>query len=75
MTTEEPKKSPTNFANLSPVKRAEIARRGGTEAHRLGKAHKFTSEEARAAWKKGFDTRMRNKAARDAEAAAKVEQQ
>jgi hypothetical protein len=31
----------------------EIARRGGKAAHRAGRAHEFTSEEARIAGRKG----------------------
>jgi general stress protein YciG len=31
----------------------EVARRGGVAAHRLGTAHRFSSEEARIAGRKG----------------------
>jgi general stress protein YciG len=31
----------------------ELARRGGVAAHRAGKAHEFTSDEARVAGRKG----------------------
>ena len=41
------------FAAMDPEKQREIARRGGEAAHRLGKAHEFTDEEARAAGSKG----------------------
>ena len=34
-------------------KQKEIARKGGMAAHRKGTAHEFTSEEARAAGRKG----------------------
>jgi uncharacterized protein len=41
------------FAALDPDTLREISRKGGVAAHRLGKGHKFTSEEARAAGRKG----------------------
>jgi uncharacterized protein len=41
------------FAAMAPEKQREIARLGGQTSHRLGKAHRFTSEEAREAGKKG----------------------
>ena len=41
------------LAAMDPEKAREIQRLGGQTAHRLGKAHKFTSEEAREAGKKG----------------------
>ena len=37
------------FAAMSPERRAEIASKGGKAAHAQGKAHEFTTEEARAA--------------------------
>jgi len=44
---EAPPKPPRGFAALSPTHRARLAARGGAAAvHR----HRFTSEEARAAW-------------------------
>lgn len=46
-------KKPQGFAVLSPERRAEISRKGGKAAHAMGKAHKFTSEEAKAAGHKG----------------------
>ena len=47
------RKGKQGFAGMLPEKRREIARRGGQIAHRLGKAHTFTAEEAREAGKKG----------------------
>jgi general stress protein YciG len=44
---------PRGFASLTPERRKEIASRAGKRAHELGKAHKFTSDEARAAGQKG----------------------
>jgi uncharacterized protein len=41
------------FAAMDPERRREVARRGGQATHRLGKAHQFTPEQARAAGKKG----------------------
>jgi general stress protein YciG len=48
------------FAALDPEKQKEIARLGGKAAHAQGKAHEFTSEEARAAGKKGGEVVSRN---------------
>ena len=41
------------LAAMSPEKRREIASKGGRAAHALGTAHKWTSEEAQAAGRKG----------------------
>lgn len=41
------------FAAMSPEKQKEIAGKGGRAAHEKGTAHKFTTEEARAAGRKG----------------------
>lgn len=46
MTDERKKKG---FALLTEEQRKELGRRGGRKAHANGKAHVFTSEEARAA--------------------------
>lgn len=46
------KKSLRGFASMDPQKQREIASRGGRTAHENGSAHKFTSEEAKAAGKK-----------------------
>ncbi|HEY8048470.1 MAG TPA: KGG domain-containing protein [Ramlibacter sp.] len=40
------------FAAMSPEKKKEIASLGGRAAHACGRAHQFSSEEARAAGKK-----------------------
>lgn len=48
----EPKKQKRGFALMDPLRHREIAQRGGFRAHETGMAHKFTSEEARAAAKK-----------------------
>lgn len=49
---EEGKKK-KGFAAMDPAKVSEIASRGGKAAHAAGTAHQFSSEEARAAGKKG----------------------
>ena len=41
------------FARMDPQKQREIASKGGQAAHASGNAHQFTSEEARAAGRKG----------------------
>jgi len=41
------------FASMASEKQREIARKGGRAAHEKGKAHEFTSEEARQAGRKG----------------------
>ena len=41
------------FASMSLEKRRMIAGMGGTAAHKLGKAHRWTKEEAKIAGKKG----------------------
>ncbi len=44
---------PRGFAALDAAARSAISRKGGQAAHLAGTAHKFTSDEARAAGKKG----------------------
>lgn len=41
------------FASMDPAKQREIASKGGRAAHQQGTAHEFSSEEARAAGRKG----------------------
>lgn len=41
------------FGSMDKDKHREIASKGGIAAHEAGTAHEFTSEEARAAGKKG----------------------
>ena len=48
-----PTKKQRGFAALPAEKVRELARLGGTAAHRAGTAHQFTTEEARAAGRKG----------------------
>jgi general stress protein YciG len=47
------KKSRRGFAAMDPKLVSEIASKGGKAAHAAGTAHEFTSEEARAAGRKG----------------------
>ncbi|OGF82413.1 general stress protein [Candidatus Giovannonibacteria bacterium RIFCSPLOWO2_01_FULL_46_13] len=41
------------FASMDEERRREIASKGGRAAHESGRAHEFSSEEAREAGKKG----------------------
>lgn len=41
------------FAGMAPERRAELASRGGTKSQALGTAHRWTSDEARAAGRAG----------------------
>lgn len=45
---------------MKPEKQRQIASKGGRAAHRSGRAHEFTSEEAREAGRKGGKARSRN---------------
>ncbi len=44
---------PRGFAALDAAARSALSRKGGQAAHRAGTAHKFTTDEAREAGKKG----------------------
>lgn len=44
---------PRGFAAMDPAVHKEICRKGGVAAHQLGKAHEFSSDEAREAGRKG----------------------
>jgi general stress protein YciG len=53
-TTEKTKrKSRRGFAGMDRAQVRALASRGGKAAHEQGTAHEFTSEEARAAGRKG----------------------
>jgi uncharacterized protein len=56
------KKQRKGFAVMSASERSRIARLGGLTAHRMGRAHEFTSEEARKAAKKSAKARRAKKA-------------
>lgn len=44
---------PKGFAAMTPQRRIEVARMGGTRAQQLGTAHRFTAETAKAAGQQG----------------------
>src|SRR5947207_3106050 len=46
-------KEDRGFASMDRNKQREIASKGGRAAHQKGKAHEWTSDEARAAGRKG----------------------
>jgi len=54
-------KEKRGFASMDRQKQREIASKGGRAAHAIGTAHEFTSEEARAAGRKGGETVSRNR--------------
>lgn len=49
----EQRKERRGFASMSPEKQREIASKGGRAAHAKGTAHEWSSDEARAAGRKG----------------------
>jgi general stress protein YciG len=49
------------FASMDPQRQREIASEGGRAAHLKGTAHEFTSEEARAAGRKGATARWQKR--------------
>lgn len=50
---------------MSAEQRRELSRRGGRAAQAAGTAHRFTSEEARAAGSKGGRAKAKNKRERE----------
>jgi hypothetical protein len=52
-TQRKEKMKKRGFATLDKARLVEIARKGGQMAHEKGKAHQWTTEEAREAGKKG----------------------
>ena len=46
-------KKPRGFAAMSPEKAREVRRKGGKRIHELGRAHEYTSAEAKEAGRKG----------------------
>ena len=50
------------FASMDAAKQKSIASRGGRAAHEQGTAHEFSSEEARAAGRKGGEAVSANRA-------------
>ncbi|WP_139925118.1 KGG domain-containing protein [Hymenobacter sp. DG01] len=54
-------KRPRGFAAMDPATQRRIASEGGKASHESGRGHRFTSEEARAAGRKGGQaSRSRN---------------
>ena len=53
MITEKYQGKPRGFASMSAEKRREVAAKGGRAAHALGRAHKWTHQEAVLAGRKG----------------------
>ncbi|WP_081910820.1 KGG domain-containing protein [Hymenobacter sp. APR13] len=51
--TEPKTKRPRGFASMDPEMQRRIASEGGKASHLSGRGHRFTSEEARAAGRKG----------------------
>ena len=49
------------FAAMDPEEVSRIASMGGRAAHRNGRAHEFSSDEARAAGRLGGKSRSRNR--------------
>jgi general stress protein YciG len=54
--SKDPPKRGRGFAGMDPAKQREIASKGGRAAHRDGHAHEFTTDEARAAGRRGGQT-------------------
>jgi general stress protein YciG len=50
---EKERRMKRGFAKMDPEMRQSIARQGGISAHKMGRAHRFTPESARAAGSKG----------------------
>lgn len=48
------------FASMNPAKQRKIASKGGVMAHLKGTAHKWTSDEAREAGRKGGRSRRKS---------------
>ncbi len=53
---------PRGFAAMDRKKVSQIASKGGKAAHRAGTAHEFTSDEARAAGRRGGASHGKRKA-------------
>ncbi len=49
------------FATMTPEKQREIASMGGKAAHAVGRAHEFTTDEARSAGRKGGEAVSKNR--------------
>lgn len=51
--TGKPKRRGRGFQGMSPERRRAVAQMGGRRAHELGTAHKWSSDEASEAGRKG----------------------
>ena len=71
---QKDRRKPRGFAAMGPEFQREIAAQGGRAAHRLGKAHRFTSQEARAAATKRHAARQAQLAASSETPAPTTEQ-
>ncbi len=60
--SEAHKTAQRGFASMDPARQREIARRGGKAAHESGHAHRFSSDEAREAGRKGGRSISQNRA-------------
>jgi general stress protein YciG len=58
---EKTNAAPRGFAAMDENRRREVASLGGRIAHARGRAHRFTSEEARKAGQKGGSQISRNR--------------
>jgi hypothetical protein len=59
MTDQKPIARGRGFAGMTPEQRQAIARQGGKAAHAGGRAHQFTSEEAKAAAARRVDRKTK----------------
>ncbi|MBU6389244.1 general stress protein [Patescibacteria group bacterium] len=59
-TTKRSRTDRRGFASMDKAKQRAIASAGGKAAHARGTAHEFTSEEARAAGRKGGQAHRRS---------------
>jgi general stress protein YciG len=55
-TNEQPQARRRGFASMDAERQREIAAKGGKAAHAYGRAHEFTTDEARAAGRKGGES-------------------
>lgn len=63
--TTEVRRRGRGFADLDPKELRELASMGGKKAHRTGRAHQWTPEEARAASKKAAEAKARLRAMKE----------
>ena len=61
MAEESQNRRQRGFAAMDAARQREIASKGGRAAHQKGTAHRFTTEEARVAGRKGGEAVSRNR--------------